>query len=173
MEGVYWRLICDNQGRNLAVSISWSKGFLCGIISELLKRIEELLQHFEGVSLIVLEYRAEGHCIVSLKAPLALVCHILYIIFGKTAINHLYTSSNGRVSEKHESQTELTTLVACTSSLHADRPMTDSMARLRTQFWNCCVNFQFPRVKASRVHLHSPLSIEARICSDQSILSPT
>lgn len=74
-----------------------------------------------------------------------------------------YTSSNGRVSEKHESQTWLTTCVAWTSSLHRGRAMTDWMARLRTQFWNCWVRAQLPRVKASRVQRHSPLSIDARI----------
>lgn len=80
---------------------------------------------------------------------------------------HLYTSSNGRVSAKHESQTSLTTLVACTSSLQCGRAMTDWMARMRTQFWNCCVSVQCPLVMASLVHLHSPLNMDARICGEQ------
>lgn len=36
-----------------------------------------------------------------------------------------YTSLNGLVSLKHESQTSLTTLTACISSLHLGRAMTD------------------------------------------------
>lgn len=42
--------------------------------------------------------------------------------------------------------------------------MTDMVALLRTQFWNCCVKLQLFLSKNSRAHLHSPLSIEARIC---------
>lgn len=76
---------------------------------------------------------------------------------------HLNTSSKGRVSEKQESQTSLTILVAWTSSLHPGLFMTDRIARVRTQFWNCCVTFQLPLVKASRVHRHSPLNMDARI----------
>ena len=75
-----------------------------------------------------------------------------------------YTSLNGLVSLKHESQTSLTTLTACMSSLHLGRAMTDCTALFRTQFWNCCVRFQLPRVIDSLLHLHSPLSIDARIC---------
>lgn len=41
--------------------------------------------------------------------------------------------------------------------------MTDWIARIRTQFWNCCVSVQLPLVMDSRVHRHSPLSIDARI----------
>ena len=80
-----------------------------------------------------------------------------------------YTSSNGLLSAKHESHTSLTTLVACTSSRHVARAVTDWMARRRTQFWNCCVSVQLPLVMVSLVHRHSPLSIDARICHSQSV----
>lgn len=79
--------------------------------------------------------------------------------------DYLYTSSNGLVSEKHESQTLRTTLEACSSPSHLGRAMTDLMARVRTQCWNCWVRLQLFLVKASLVHLHSPLSMEARICT--------
>ena len=82
---------------------------------------------------------------------------------GHSSETQRYTSSNGLLSEKHESHTSLTTLVACTSSLQAGRAMTDWIARIRTQFWNCCVSVQLPRVMVSLVHRHSPLSIDARI----------
>lgn len=96
---------------------------------------------------------------------------LLYMIISLyPSHHHLNTSSKGRVSEKHESQTWLTTLVAWTSSLHLGRAITDMIARLRTQFWNCCVNFQLPRVKASRVHLHSPLNIDARIWGNNTLV---
>lgn len=81
-------------------------------------------------------------------------------------INHLNTSSKGRVSAKHESHTSLTTRTASTSSRQRGRAMTDWTALARTQRWNCCVSVQLPRVSASRVHRHSPLSIEARICRE-------
>jgi hypothetical protein len=61
-----------------------------------------------------------------------IVHHKVYIY--KAFEFYLYTSSKGLVSEKHESQTSLTTLVACTSSLHLGRAMTDLMALARTQF---------------------------------------
>ena len=75
-----------------------------------------------------------------------------------------YTSWKGLVSLKQESQTSFTTLTACTSSLHLGRAITDWTALFRTQFWNCWVRFQLPRVIASLDHRHSPLSIDARIC---------
>lgn len=75
--------------------------------------------------------------------------------------------SNGRVSAKHESHTSFTTLVACTSSLHDGLLMTDLIALILTQFWCCCVTVQFPLVKNSLVHLHSPLKLDARICHNQ------
>lgn len=81
-----------------------------------------------------------------------------------SVIFYLYTSSNGLVSEKHESQTSLTVLTACTSSLTHGLAIIDCTARRLTQSWNCSVTRQLLRVQNSLVNLHSPLNIDARIC---------
>lgn len=85
-----------------------------------------------------------------------------YLFFSPS--HHLYTSSKGLVSEKHESQTSLTVFTACTSSLTHGLAIMECTARRLTQSWNCCVTLQLFRVQNSLVNLHSPLSIDARIC---------
>lgn len=77
--------------------------------------------------------------------------------------HYLYISSNGLVSAKQESHTSFTTLTACTSSLQLGLFITDLTARFLTHAWCCCVTVQLLRVKNSRVHLHSPLRLEALI----------
>jgi len=74
-----------------------------------------------------------------------------------------YISEKGRVSAKQESKTWLTTLVASASSLHFGLFCTDKAARLLTQAWCCRVKSHTPLEKASLVHRHSPLKLDALI----------
>lgn len=48
-------------------------------------------------------------------------------------------------------------------------PRSERTARRRTHSWCCWVSFHCPRVKNSRVHRHSPLNEEARICAGRPI----
>lgn len=97
------------------------------------------------------------------QSPFRTIQILHHYIYTFATLNHRYISSKGLVSRKQLSQTSLTTLAACTSSLMPGRASMESVARRRTQFWSCCVMVHWFLVKNSREKRHSPDSVEARI----------